>query len=303
MWKRVNSLASTLPAAVALLLSLSCFSCSKQPPLYRLEDMFSALTGWVWGAEEEKDAQSAVEEEAKVEHTTHEEDGEWLVITKESQQQKQTPEKEQGNKSGPSIHSYYNTLNVYTVHSMSMVLQCVFSSQTDVTSQESECDRESVASDGSWIITPAPTFRASSNENMTQSGHPLENLLIEHPTMSVYRHVPRTEGGQEDEEMEDERVREEREREELERARAEAREIALVRNRQRYQVAMQLELPLAVGGNRNTHSTTKPSKTDKLRVTRKTAKRQNKTRMARGKQQQFTTTVKKCSFVAGRRRC
>lgn len=272
MWKRVNSLASTLPAAVALLLSLSCFSCSKQPPLYRLEDMFSALTGWVWGAEEEKDAQSAVEEEAKVEHTTHEEDGEWLVITKESQQQKQTPEKEQGNKS-------------------------------DVTSQESECDRESVASDGSWIITPAPTFRASSNENMTQSGHPLENLLIEHPTMSVYRHVPRTEGGQEDEEMEDERVREEREREELERARAEAREIALVRNRQRYQVAMQLELPLAVGGNRNTHSTTKPSKTDKLRVTRKTAKRQNKTRMARGKQQQFTTTVKKCSFVAGRRRC
>ena len=42
--------------------------------------MFSLLTNLVWGAQEETDAQSAVEA-AQVEHSTREEEDEWLLIT------------------------------------------------------------------------------------------------------------------------------------------------------------------------------------------------------------------------------
>lgn len=47
--------------------------------------MFNCLSSWVWGAQEETDAQSAVEA-AEVEHTTREEEGEWLVVTKGAEQ-------------------------------------------------------------------------------------------------------------------------------------------------------------------------------------------------------------------------
>jgi hypothetical protein len=220
--------------------------------------MFSCLTNLVWGAQEETDAQSAVEA-AQVEHSTREEEDEWLLITTGAEKTS-----DQG--------------------------------RSETTSQESECDRESVCSDGSWIITPAPTFRATGSETVAEAGRSLENLLIEHPTMSVYGQVSlhggREEGGDEEREL---REREQR------RARAEAREMVLLRNRQRYQVARQLHVP--VGSNRN-HKTESPArpKTDALRVTRKAARRHNNTRQrnARGRQ---VMSVKKCSFVAGRRRC
>ena len=127
---------------------------------------------------------------------------------------------------------------------------------------------------------------------MAEAGRSLENLLIEHPTMSVYGQVS-LHGGREEEGGDEEREREQR------RARAEAREMVLLRNRQRYQVARQLHVP--VGSNRN-HKTESPAKTDALRVTRKAARRHNNTRQrnARGRQ---VMSMKKCSFVAGRRRC
>lgn len=40
-------------------------------------------------------------------------------------------------------------------------------------------------SDSSWVIAPSPRFRTLSTPNST-SHEALENLLIEHPTMSVY---------------------------------------------------------------------------------------------------------------------
>ena len=43
--------------------------------------MFTYLSSWVWGAQEETDADSALETAAVVEHSTHEEEGEWLVVT------------------------------------------------------------------------------------------------------------------------------------------------------------------------------------------------------------------------------
>eukprot|EP00731_Ephydatia_muelleri_P027079 Em0018g1179a len=48
-------------------------------------------------------------------------------------------------------------------------------------------DNESVCSDASWVVAPAPRFRDS--PETTNAGHPLENLLIEHPAMSVYGQI------------------------------------------------------------------------------------------------------------------
>ena len=50
-------------------------------------------------------------------------------------------------------------------------------------------DNESVCSDASWVVAPAPRFCGSSETNESKSNHPLENLLIEHPTMSVYGQI------------------------------------------------------------------------------------------------------------------
>lgn len=166
----------------------------------------------------------------------------------------------------------------------------------DVTSQESECDLESACSDGSWTITPAPTFRVTETPTYTDTDHPLENLLIEHPTMSVYGQVP-VEGevtrGAEEDERRSERNEREQERQ--------AREVVMLRNRQRYQVAVQLQLPMQNNHNHCAEHSAKTAKTP-LRVTRKGARRHNqiKQKNARGKQ---NLHVKKCSFVAGRRRC
>ena len=38
----------------------------------------------------------------------------------------------------------------------------------------------------SWLVTPPPCFIAGGNSPLTMDTHPMENLLIEHPSMSVY---------------------------------------------------------------------------------------------------------------------
>ena len=61
--------------------------------------MFNYFTSWVWGAQEETDAQGAVDT-AAVEHSTREEAGEWVVVTTGAE-----PSAEKGSKSGKSrIH-------------------------------------------------------------------------------------------------------------------------------------------------------------------------------------------------------
>lgn len=230
--------------------------------------MFTYLSNLVWGAEEEKDATGALDA-SEMEHSAQEEAGEWLVIN--------TGAEQPAEKSKSDIGS---------------------------TSQESECDRESVCSDGSWVITPAPTFRVTGNNTTSDTTHPLENLLIEHPTMSVYGQVP--EGGEGDSGNERNMGNEGGERRtdarEQQVARAQAEVIQLrIHNRERYQLAEQLQLPINNNRNHDTDPAAKAVKSP-LRVTRKGTRRhnQNKHKTARGKQ---NLSIKKCSFVAGRRRC
>lgn len=52
-------------------------------------------------------------------------------------------------------------------------------------------DLEGCSLEESWFITPPPCFTGHSNQPILLETSPLENLLIEHPSMSVYaHHVP-----------------------------------------------------------------------------------------------------------------
>ena len=158
-----------------------------------------------------------------------------------------------------------------------------------------------MCSDGSWIVTPAPTFRVTGDRVQTDAAHPLENLLIEHPTMSVYGQVH--EEGEENGNKEGEEETEEGNEQELQRARNHAQEMVRLRNRQRYAVAVQLQLPTQNERKYDTELPATKAAKSPLRVTKKGVRRHNqiKHKTLRGRQQ--TLHVKKCTFVAGRRRC
>ena len=123
--------------------------------------------------------------------------------------------------------------------------------------------------------------------------------------MSVYGDVMGQRNGNGEEEEEEVRVLGEmqgqadtNERHMEQRMRNQARELVLLRNRQRYEVAVHLQLPQQSGQTDEVGSSTATP----LRVTRKGARRRNmaKHRSTRGKQMY---RIKKCSFVAGRRKC
>lgn len=134
------------------------------------------------------------------------------------------------------------------------------------------------------MITPAPTFQRSAGS--THNGDPLEDLLIEHPAMSVYRQNSNNEAESVHAEMEvaDEATEQQNQN----------RELALLQNRQRQQLAAHLQIPL--DGTKRPALKNGGGKPPKL--TRRALKRQDP--MARlGVKHQ----VQKCGFKAGRRRC
>lgn len=158
----------------------------------------------------------------------------------------------------------------------------------------SECDLDSVCSDGSWILTPAPTFKHSAGSAPPdETLHPLEDLLIEHPTMSFYHQNSINEESNESEiretevEVPDANLEEQNQN----------RELVLFQNRRRQQLAAHMQIPLTretVGSPRK-DGNGKPPK-----LTRRALKRHNNNSALRlGVKHQ----VQKCGFKAGRRRC
>lgn len=156
----------------------------------------------------------------------------------------------------------------------------------------SECDLDSVCSDSSWVITPAPTFRRSAGHTYpNETANPLEDLLIEHPTMSVYRQNSQNHENENTADMEAERTTPNTDEQWNQN-----RKLVLHQNRQRQQLAAYLQIPLT----RNVLGT--PSKSSQAtkhpKVTRKAIKRHNGASRLGIKRQ-----VQKCGFKAGRRRC
>lgn len=130
----------------------------------------------------------------------------------------------------------------------------------------------------------------------------MEDLLIEHPTMSIYHQNSRNEEEKSedgkpkvnddgnDENDDDDNNDEERAIE----LRNQNRELVMMQNRQRQQLAMELNIPLTRDVNRTApkRGSNKPPK-----LTRRALKRQNPTTRIGVKHQ-----VQKCGFKAGRRR-
>ena len=188
-----------------------------------------------------------------------------------------------------------------------------------------DCDGESVCSDSSWVITPAPAFQCSSLAPPSESSHPLEDLLIEHPTMSVY--CCNQSDGKENlneqtdamsdstnnqlqskppsENLNNTQQQEEQEHdEELRLRNQQRRETVLRQNRQRQQLAIHMQIPLV--HKRGTRRAAALSASDgKLPPpTKRALKRQNKNNLhQRGGKLHQGNRVQKCTFKAGRRRC
>lgn len=122
--------------------------------------------------------------------------------------------------------------------------------------------------------------------------------------MSVYGQVPGESNGNREEVREGAAEETQRQADtserDLQRMRNQTREMVLLRNRQRHQVAVHLQLPLQTAqvDPRESAGSAKPP----LRVNRRGTRRLNlvKHRSTRGKQ---TYHIKKSTFVAGRRRC
>lgn len=153
----------------------------------------------------------------------------------------------------------------------------------------SECDLDSVCSDCSWVITPAPTFRRSSGHaHHSETSHSLEDLLIEHPTMSVYRQNSTNEEASLHRDTESEGINEEIEEQN------QNRELALLENRRRRQLAAHMDIPV----NEPKKAALKNGSGKPQKLTRRALKRHNPMSRIGAKHQ-----VQKCGFKAGRRRC
>lgn len=153
-----------------------------------------------------------------------------------------------------------------------------------------------MCSDGSWVVTPSPRFRIRSTSPDTHSS--LENLLIEHPTMSVYSQRPTSATDEHDGvETDDQQTQEptastQNTNTEL----ALRKQNTRARQAQRMQLATQLGIPLHISRQ------TKPPLIPRPKPTRRTIHRQNQSyiRVVRGKK---AYKIQHCGVKAGKRRC
>lgn len=148
-----------------------------------------------------------------------------------------------------------------------------------------DCDAQSVLSDGSWVITPAVTFGGT---EPCEAADPLEDLLIEHPTMSVYHSACSHDiAGQPSNEIDPSAAQVNSN------AENHIRELVQIRNRHRHELATQLQIPLTAGG---VGVSKKPlDRNTPPRLTRRALKRHNANKVKPSK-------IQKCSFKAGKRR-
>ena len=153
---------------------------------------------------------------------------------------------------------------------------------------------DSVCSDESWVITPAPTFKCSTNsaQQPDETLHPLEDLLMEHPTMSIYRQSSIKEDESEENmnrEVESEAINANQ--------RVQNRELVMIQNRQYQELAAQMQIPLTRDVLGVAPKDRSGAKNNPQKLTRKALKRHNPVSRSGIKYQ-----VQKCGFKAGRRR-
>ncbi|KAK9885958.1 hypothetical protein WA026_013834, partial [Henosepilachna vigintioctopunctata] len=98
--------------------------------------------------------------------------GDWVVIQRDIED----------NSNGASSTESSNSYDEFRQRVLST------SSHLTRTSSSSSLPSISINMEESWFLTPPPCFNSTGPVHMETS--PLENLLIEHPSMSVYQHSP-----------------------------------------------------------------------------------------------------------------
>lgn len=136
--------------------------------------MLSGLANYLFGGEK---SDATVNSECSFDYNTREDDDEWLLIDVAEKEPTEKNRKENTTDftmiTSPSILP--TSLSVLTVH---LPDHRAFPSPPRSPSQM----------EGSWYVTPPPCFTAGGPIQVEMS--PLENLLIEHPSMSVYTSTP-----------------------------------------------------------------------------------------------------------------
>jgi len=127
--------------------------------------MFSALTSLIWGTEQEEPAATNTQIENKNIDEHLEVENEWIYIQ-------------------PKEKSVSRKHKLRTAH---------FDDAASTTSETST----TAGMEESWLVTPPQCFNDRKKRHRTEVG-PMENLLIEHPSMSIYHGSPETETKGED---------------------------------------------------------------------------------------------------------
>lgn len=157
-------------------------------------------------------------------------------------------------------------------------------------------DSESVCSEESWVITPSPRFRLRSTPPDTHSS--LENLLIEHPTMSVYSQRPSSATA--------ENVAEETDDHQTQEPIADKRntntDLVLKKRNTRAKKAQRMRLATQLGVPLHLSKQNKPPLIPRPKPARRMMHRQNQNylRVARGKK---AYKMQHCGVKTGKRRC
>lgn len=161
-----------------------------------------------------------------------------------------------------------------------------------VLENESVC---SEASEQSWIVEPSPRFKPSNTPVLPH--HSLEDLLIEHPTMSIYR---TNSSNDQDEEFNETRSQNGKEKDPKEMQvvlRNQNTQLVLFQNRTRQLMADHLGIPATQESFQKQQIDASSSKP---RSGKRSPAKQTFIRVSRGKK---AFKIHQCGVKAGKRRC
>ena len=246
----------------------------------------SFVTNLIWGEESINAAKQQDAAGLQLNHTISEEQDEWMVIhcnTNPSSGKLQTR------------HEYYVSRSVSSVRIQNwQIFHLLFSLSIYLFVGEPINENESVcseASEQSWIVEPSPRFRSSKHGPSLLPHHSLEDLLIEHPNMSVYAGATATPTGNPGNENNSNRDPKNMQLQ----LRNQNTQLVLYRNHVRQQLAAGLGIPVCP-------ETIQKQQIDASSTSNKKSggKKHSYIKVSRGKK---AFKIHQCGVKAGRRRC
>ncbi|KAK3086693.1 hypothetical protein FSP39_022061 [Pinctada imbricata] len=158
-------------------------------PVNQVISEWVAKGGQDWQLLEPVDGFHSNQENHEVElNTTHADDNDWLIVDMPDKTTCNSPVQQAGVNSNLCPSNFYNTGSDTdsdaTGHSPGHS-SCTSGSDSPI-GMSRYYIRKKIGFHESWILTPPPCFTAKGSDSSQMEISPMENLLIEHPSMSVY---------------------------------------------------------------------------------------------------------------------